>query len=68
MSETLEKAKDAKRRLREHDARRKVIEAELLAIQHACEHPNAKTWSAMDYGGFSTQYFECPDCLKATST
>lgn len=52
-------------KLRKHDAARKIIEAELLALQHECEQRRGKTWS--DGGGYGgpdwlTTYFDCPDC------
>jgi hypothetical protein len=55
------KRQDIKQRLKLHDAARKLIEAELLGLQHICEHPNAKKWNDGDIRG-STNYFQCPDC------
>lgn len=38
-------------RLRTHDANRKIIEGEIKAIQHICQHPNKKNYKSYDYGG-----------------
>jgi hypothetical protein len=58
-------------RLREHDANRKTIEADLLRIQHICLHPNATSYNdGGSYGGpsFASTYWNCPDCgLKKTT-
>lgn len=50
-------------RLKEHDANRKLIEADLLRLQHIC--PHRKTWSdGGSYGGpdFASTY--CEACGK----
>lgn len=49
-------------RLKEHDAARKIIEAELLSLQHACPHKNVRQWTHHDYGGGSDRHWNCDDC------
>ena len=60
---------DVKRRIVEHDERasaaRRVLEAELLQLQHLCPHKDATEYS--DGGGYkgsdwSSYYWTCPDC------
>lgn len=46
-------------RLKAHDAARKLIEAEVLALQHVCEHPKAR-WVPDTFGDGSS--WHCPDC------
>lgn len=57
-----DRRKDIQRRLKEHDAARKPIEAELLALQHVCDHANAKTWHDDGWGRMPSTEWECPDC------
>lgn len=59
---------DVKRRLKEHDAARKLIEGELLYLQHVCEHPNMKRWHDSGWGRMSSDEFQCPDCGLRGST
>jgi hypothetical protein len=52
-------------KLKRHDAKRKLIEAELLALQHVCPHENVKEWDdGGGYGGpsWSSHYWDCADC------
>lgn len=55
-------AKLAMDKLKEHDAKRKIIEAELAYVQALCPHPNAKGQTYRDYGGGSDYEWYCPDC------
>ena len=64
----LERRDEIESRLEEAEGVVIAIQGELTALQHVCRHPNAKTWTAGDYGGGSTTYFECPDCGKETAT
>lgn len=59
---TREKYEDIAKRLREHDGARKLIEAELLSLQHICLHPNKKTIGGRDYSGVYDSTTSCPDC------
>jgi hypothetical protein len=61
-----ERHEDIAKRLRKHDAARKVLEGELLALQHECEHPNMESWVHYDYGGGSDHNTSCPDCGRRT--
>jgi transposase-like protein len=54
------KRRKIEQRLKEHDAARKLIEAEMDALQHVCPHKNSKT--GRDYDGGSSWY--CSDCGK----
>jgi hypothetical protein len=60
--EIKQKWEDVSKRLRMHDAARKLLEAEVLSLQHICEHPNMKRWSKCNYSGDTTSYEQCPDC------
>ena len=51
-----------------HDAARRIIECELLALQHECQHSNLKTWSDSGWGRMSSTERSCPDCGLRTST
>lgn len=53
---------DIKDRLKKHDAARKVIEGELLALQHECDHPNIKVWHDSGWGRMPSTGRYCPDC------
>ena len=53
---------DVERRLKEHDAARLVIEGELLAIQHACQHKHVREWNSTDYKCETDHYWVCEDC------
>ncbi len=44
MTTISDKREDIEKRLREHDAARKLIEAEMLALQHVCPHTNCQSW------------------------
>lgn len=52
----------ARQKIREHDAKRKVIEAQLLALQHACPHEDTETWDHYDYGGGCDTHWKCKIC------
>lgn len=57
--------------LKKHDAKRKIIEAELLALQHLCPHDNVKEWDdGGGYGGpdWNSHYWHCQDCGKQKIT
>ncbi len=56
------KYKIVKDKLCKHDAQRKIIEADLLALQHQCEHPNGKSEYDSGWGRMSSTDFNCPDC------
>lgn len=62
------KADKVRQRLKEHDGKRKIIEAELLALQHACPHVNSDGRNVGDYSGGSSYDWSCKDCGKYTST
>jgi hypothetical protein len=62
MSEIKQKRDDIEKRLREHDAARKLIKAELLALRHVCQHADSESWTHHDYGGGSDNYWVCKDC------
>lgn len=62
------KASAIKQRIKEHDGQRKIIEAELLALQHACPHVHSKGFMSGDYSGGSSYEWGCQDCGKTTST
>lgn len=55
-------------RLRSHDAKRKIIEGELLALRHECQHPNLKTWRDSGWGRMPSTESKCPDCGYRSST
>lgn len=58
-------------RLKEHEAKKKIIEAEMLALQHVCPHNNVKEWDdGGGYGGsdWSSHYWVCQDCGKQKIT
>lgn len=57
-----ERHDDIIRRLREHDAARKLIEAELLALQHVCPHEKAHQWHDSGWGRMPSDYWQCRDC------
>jgi len=59
---------DIARRLKEHDAARKLIEAEMMALQHVCDHKNVKEWNHHDYGGGCDHHWVCQDCGKSRVT
>lgn len=63
-----ERHKEIMDRLRKRDAARKIIEGELLALQHECEHPYNKCRSGKDYSGFYSTDCYCPDCGLRTSS
>lgn len=67
-SEIREKREHIDRRLREHDAARKIIEAELLALRHICQHPNGVTTHDSGWGRMPSNDFRCPDCGLTRST
>jgi hypothetical protein len=52
----------ARRKLRQHDAARKILVAEIEAIQAECEHPNGSSTQCGDYDGSKYTRFSCPDC------
>lgn len=59
------KKEEALAELKEHDAKRKLIEAKLVYIQHICSHPKATSYNdGGSYGGpsFASTYYNCPDC------
>lgn len=58
---------DVSARLKKHDAQRKVLEGELKAIRHECEHPNAKRGTRSIMGRETVEWFCCPDCGKEES-
>lgn len=64
--ETYKKRRDIQRRLREHDGARKLIEAELLALQHVCEHPNLRSWHDSGWGRMPSDHTQCDDCGYST--
>jgi hypothetical protein len=49
-------------RLNQHDTARRSISAELIALQHLCQHPNKKTSGGRDYSGAYDSVTLCPDC------
>jgi len=57
-----ERYADICKRLKEHDAARKLIEGELLALRHICQHEHTRTWNHHDYGGGSDHHWHCDDC------
>lgn len=61
------KAQTAVDAFRMHDAKRKVLEAELLCIQHVCTHPNEASSKHYDYGGGCDVTTTCPDCLRSVT-
>jgi len=61
-AEISSKYKDAQKRLKAHDATRKLIEGEIKMLQHICEHPNIERWKSYDYGGGCDLNEECKDC------
>lgn len=60
--EIREKQSDIKQRLAAHDAARKLIEAELLALRHVCQHENVDQWSDSGWGRMPSDYWLCKDC------
>jgi hypothetical protein len=57
-----ERYKALKLRIRENEAQAKILEGELAALQHLCDHPHGKESSRTDYLGDTDYYFTCPDC------
>ncbi len=65
------KREKLEKKLKDHDAKRKIIEGELLALQHACPHKNVSEWNdGGGYGGpsFASDYWKCRDCGKMKVT
>jgi len=62
MNEIHEKYKSIAGRLKSHDAARKLIEAELLALQHICPHTNYEEWTDSGWGRMSSNEWYCKDC------
>ena len=56
------KTQKAKEKLAVHDAKRLVLEAQLLALQHQCPHKNIREWPHYDYVGGSDHHWICDDC------
>lgn len=54
--------------LKEHDAKRKLIVAEMKYIQDLCDHPNKDEWTNGHYDGSTSFNIECPDCGYRSST
>lgn len=61
-SQIKSKADRIRQRLKEHDGKRKIIEAELLALQHACPHTDVDEWDHHDYGGGHDHHWLCKNC------
>lgn len=53
---------DISSRLKKHDAARKIIEGELLALQHECSYPKMKVWHDSGWGRMPSTEKHCPDC------
>lgn len=63
-----ERREAIQQRLKEHDAARLLIEAELLALRHVCPHADVETYKNYDYGGGCDLHWHCKDCgLKKVS-
>ncbi len=63
MSESIKKwADDIKQKLKEHDAKRKLLIAEQTYVQAICDHSNMKSWKSYDYDGGCDYCQSCPDC------
>lgn len=58
------KMADVKARLTQHDAARKLIEAEGVYLRHLCPHTKAKEWESTDYSGHYDQHWKCLACGK----
>ncbi len=54
--------KELEKQLKKLDGQRNVLNAQLKALRLECDHPNLKEGSYTDYGGFSNNYRQCPDC------
>lgn len=70
MSQIKAKYERIKEKLKKHDVKRKIMEAELLALQHVCPHEDVREWN--DGGGYKpdwiTHYWQCNNCgLSKTS-
>lgn len=63
-----DRLKDITARLRKHDSARKIIEGELLALQHECEHPRKESWHDSGWGRMPSTEHSCPDCGLRYST
>lgn len=57
-----ERHKNIADRLLKHDAARKIIEGELLALRHECQHPNMEVTHSNTWGRFESTDYNCPDC------
>ncbi len=68
MSDIAGRHKEISDRLRKHDAERKKIEGELLALRHECEHPRMETWHDSGWGRMPSTEHHCPDCGLRKST
>ena len=68
MATITERHKDISDRLRKHDAARKIMEGEMLALQHECDHQNMKTWHDSGWGRMPSTEQHCPDCGLHKST
>lgn len=51
-----------KQQIKEHDAKRKILVAQLKYYQDICEHPNMKRWVSGSYDGSTDAHSHCPDC------
>ena len=57
-----ERAQAARDALKEHDTKRKILEADLAYVQAICPHANTESWLHDDYGGGCDRHWLCNDC------
>ena len=62
MTDIPAKRTEIEQRLKENQAERMIIEAELLGLQHVCQHKNVRKWKHHDYAGDTDLHWHCDDC------
>lgn len=62
MDDISTRRKEIEQKLKEHDAKRMIIAAELSALRYVCPHTNAREWDHRDYTGDVDHHWVCDDC------